>query len=509
MPLIEIKLPAGMYKNGTPNTRKGRWEDGNLVRWHDGSIRPIGGWLRRQTITNVDIASVIADASLEAVRDIFTWRSLSQATNMVLGSNLALYHVSASGVVTNITYVGYTARNSTKDASVQAGYGQGAYGLGAYGVANNLTGQDPNPPDRWYFDNFGELLLTGVRQNGTIYELDLATLTLSGVTNAPSVVQDLCVTDQRQVFVIGGEGEPRRVQASDIENRTDWTPVAANQAIDRTLAGTGKLLRAVNVLRQILILGESDAHVARYIGPPYIYSIELAGENCGPRAAEAVARTDRFAVWWGSRSFWLYDGSVQQLPCTVMDFLHDDINPVQESKITTFTVTDYSEVWWLYQSNSSATGELDSYVSWNYVGNHWTTGRLNRTAGVDATVTQSPVLITPTGELYNHEQDSVIPDGDVYVQSGPMQLGAGDKNMAVRYIYPDTEATGDVSFTLIGRQLPNATEHTYGPYAYQQQAPIPTRALARDIILRVDLDNANAELGVVRFDLAPVGTGRR
>ena len=50
MPIIPIELPPGMMRNGTPYAARGRWVDGNFVRWHDGSLRPIGGWGQRQTI---------------------------------------------------------------------------------------------------------------------------------------------------------------------------------------------------------------------------------------------------------------------------------------------------------------------------------------------------------------------------------------------------------------------------------------------------------------------------
>tara|TARA_R110002095_G_scaffold110116_2_gene96383 strand:+ start:606 stop:2150 length:1545 start_codon:yes stop_codon:yes gene_type:complete len=514
MPLIPLPLPAGLNKNGTPYTRKNRWVDGNLVRHHDGAMRPIGGWLRRYlNSTFTEIPTLIADPTLEAVRDIFTWRENDESRNVVLGSNLALYHMDQLGVVTDVTYAGYAENPDAdgKDAAVEQGYGENNYGIGAYGAGNNLSGVAAIPPSRWYFANFGEILLTGSRDNGGVYELDIPTLTLSLVTGAPTDVQALLVTDQRQVVAIGGGGITRRFQASDLEDRNDWTPAVANQAVDRVVAGTGKLLNIYKILNSILILGENDANVARYIGPPYVYSIDLVGESCGPIAAEATATTDRFAVWWGARNFWLFDGTLQKLECEVIDFLYNDIDPNQVLKICTFNNTDFSEVWWLYQSSSSTTTEVDSYVLWDYVANTWQTGRLDRTAGVDKGLLLTQIMVSSGGLIYNHELDNVIPsgEGNVFIKSGALDLGNGDRNMAVKYIYPDTEATTGVSFTLYGRQMPNATEYAYGPYAYQQNQPIPTRAIGREISVRVDFTAPLAELGTIRIDVVPMGTGGR
>ena len=505
MPLIPIDLPKGMYKNGTPYGRKGRWSDGNLVRWHDGSIRPIGGWARRTDNTGTDIPLLIADPTLEAVRDMYAWTDLAQDNQTVFGSNIALYNLSQTGTVTDITPVGYVGGG--KDAAVQAGYGENPYGLGNYGAANNLIGQKPIPPERWYFTTFGEILITGVRNNTDMFELDLNTLTLSVVTNAPTQVQDAIVTDERQVFTIGGGGQPRRIQTSDNEDRNTWTPATDNQCIDRTLSGTGRLLRTIKVQRQILIIGENDAHVATYIEPPYVYSINLVGQNCGPLAAEAIAATDRFAVWWGDRNFWLYDGSIQILPCDVIDFLYDDINPNQVSKTTTFSNTNFSEVWWLYQSNSSTTTEVDSYVVWNYQSNSWVTGRLDRTTGFDKGVLATPIMVSSDGAIYLHELDDVLADGNVFVESGAIDFAHGEHNVAVRYIYPDNENANDVTFELIMRQFPNASEYTYGPYNYNN--PVPTRALGRSGKVKVNFQSADSELGLLRLDVSGSGTGKR
>ena len=504
--LIPLQFPPGFLKNGTPYQRRGRWIDGNLVRWYQGSIRAIGGWLRRTTFTGVEIPALIADATLEAIRDGFAWRSLSQEQNLVFGSNLKLYHISQIGAVTDVTPVGVTT--SAKDALTASGYGLGPYGLGAYGVENDLGAFEPVPPNRWAFDNFGEILLTCQRGVGPLYELAIGTLVLSSVTNAPSACQDVIVTDQRIVFTLGADMEPRLAKWSDVSNRTQWTAAVSNQAGDYTLPGSGKLLRALKVLNQIFILGEADAYVAQYLGPPYVFGFELAARNCGPLSAEAIAGTEKFALWWGNRQFWSFDGAVANLPCDVMEFLQRDVDFTQKSKITAFSNQQYSEVWWLYQSLSTTTTEVDSYVAYNYVDNTWWTGRLNRTVGVDIGTLGTPTMVRADGVIFLHELKGVATGAETpYIESGGVEVAGGNKNMAVRYIFPDTEASGDVTMTMYGKQFPSDTEYTYGPYVYNN--PTPTRALGREIRFRFDGASVNFEVGVMRADVAPVGGGYR
>lgn len=508
---IPLKFPPGLYKNGTSYSRKGRWGDANLVRWHDGSVRPVGGWSRRQTNAGADITSPITTPADEAIRDIFSWRDNDQDQNTVFGSNLAVYHMDVLGAITDITPAGYTATNASKDPSTVAGYGQNPFGYGAYGSANALTGADITPPNRWFFTNFGEILVFGSRNNGALAEYDPNSGVTSAVSNAPSDIQDAIVTSSRQVMTLGGGGEPRRVQTSEIEDRTNWTAAVNNQVIDRTLPGTGRLLRLANVIGVTLILGENDAHVARYVGPPYVYGIDLAGNSCGPLAAEALAYTERLAVWWGKRNFWLYDGTVKVLECEIMDYLVNDIDDGQVSKICAFANTAFSEIWWLYQSESSTTGEVDSYAIWNYKDNTWNCGRISRTAGTDRGVLSSVVMVDPDGNIYNHELSGVLPDvGDIYITTGPVDIAEGDQNVAVQFIYPDTESTNDVTFTLKMRQFPTDTEYDYGPYSFNN--PVPTTgALGRTCRLRCDFQQVLSEVGVNRLVIANprTGTGRR
>ena len=62
MSLIPLALPPGVYRNGTEFQQSNRWRDASLVRWRDGSLRPIGGWRTR-----------IASAFNAAPRAMIAW----------------------------------------------------------------------------------------------------------------------------------------------------------------------------------------------------------------------------------------------------------------------------------------------------------------------------------------------------------------------------------------------------------------------------------------------------
>lgn len=65
MPYISLRLPPGVFKNGTKYQSKGRWFNADLVRWYEGAMQPIGGWsqLVRNDSPDLDAAILYDDGT--------------------------------------------------------------------------------------------------------------------------------------------------------------------------------------------------------------------------------------------------------------------------------------------------------------------------------------------------------------------------------------------------------------------------------------------------------------
>ena len=92
MALIPLQIPPGVYRNGTDFESSNRWRDSNLVRWNDGSLRPVGGWDTRK-----------ANASASVPRGLHAWVDNSGGSALALGSHNKLYYINASSTVSDIT----------------------------------------------------------------------------------------------------------------------------------------------------------------------------------------------------------------------------------------------------------------------------------------------------------------------------------------------------------------------------------------------------------------------
>jgi hypothetical protein len=493
MPLLPLDIPAGVYRNGTDYQSSGRWRDSNLVRWFDNTLRPIGGWRTRSDT-----------ASAGKIRGLHAWVDNSSDRWITAGSYNKLYVYNGVGTQFDITPTGFTAGN--EDALNAVGYGNSYYGKEEYGIARTEV-TTITPATTWAMDSWGQNIVVCSSSDGKIYEWQLSTGTIAApVTNAPVGCRSILVTEERFLMALGAASNPRLVQWSDREDNTTWTAAATNEAGSLELQTSGRIQCGVRVQNQALILTDTDAHVATYSGPPYVYGIERVGTSCGIIATQAIAVVDIGAVWMGSQSFYTYSGgAVQEVNCDVADYVFSDINLSQISKVCAVPNANFGEIWWFYPSGSS--NDNDRYVVFNYNDNTWAIGTLARTAGVDAGVYRQPIIASATNKkLYEHEIGFNYDGVEPFAESGPISIGDGENVMSVTQMIPDEKTQGDVDATFKTRFYPNDVERTYGPYSMSN--PTSLRFTGRQIRMRVEGVNADDwRVGINRLEV--VAGGRR
>ena len=493
MALISLDLPAGVYRNGTDLQSAGRWRDSNLVRWHDNTLRPIGGWRTRSDT-----------ASAGKIRGLHAWIDNSSDRWIAAGSYNKLYVYTASGIQHDVTPTGLTVGNES--ALNPIGYGNSYYGQEYYGIARQEA-TTITPATTWAMDSWGQYMVACSTSDGKIYEWQLATGTIAApVTNAPVGNRSILVTEERFLMALGSGGNPRLVKWSDREDNTSWTPAATNEAGSLELQTSGRIQCGVRVQNQSLILTDTDAHVATYSGPPYVYGIERVGTSCGIVAAQAVAVVDIGAIWMGSRTFYTYSGgAVTEVHCDVADYVFSDINLSQISKVCAVANANFGEIWWFYPSGNS--NENDRYVVFNYNDGTWAIGTIARTSGVDSGVYRQPIIASAgNNKLYEHEIGFNYDGGEPFAESGPISIGDGENVMSVTKMIPDEKTQGDVDATFKTRFYPNDTERTYGPYSMSN--PTSLRFTGRQVRVRIEGVNADDwRVGVNRLEV--VAGGRR
>jgi hypothetical protein len=199
-----------------------------------------------------------------------------------------------------------------------------------------------------------------------------------------------------------------------------------------------------------------------------------------------------------SRSgFWVYDGFVKPLTCEVGDYVFSNMNIQQSSKVYAVHNSSFGEVWWFYPSAAST--EVDSYVSYNYREDHWAIGSLARTCGTDRGVFTNPLMVSPDGYVYEHEVGLQYDGASIFAESGPVEIGDGERVFSMTGLIPDEKTAGDVQARFATKFYPNATEYNYGPYA--MTSPTSVRISGRQLAVRIEaVRNNDWRVGNVRLE---------
>ena len=451
--LTPLRLPPGVFRNGTKYQSKGRWYEANLVRWSEGVMMPIGGWSQIQTSTGgVDVT--------DPIRGIMIWRDDSGGVRILYGTKDKVYTY-AAGVETDVTITGLTAGGA--DATLTSGlYDTGNYDVGIYGEGSEAGGTIVEA-NTWQFDTYGEEPIALAHSDGRILKWDLNVANgFAVVSNAPTSCEGVVVTPERMIVALGAGGDGRYLQWCDQDSETVWTPASDNTAGDYKLPGHGTLMCGRRLPTETLLLTNVDAFAMRFVGGTLIYRVQQVGSNCGAISRMAMTTAEGRAFWMGSRGFFMYEGGfVRPLPCEISDEIFPNLNTVQRSKVASWANSRFHEVWFSYPVSA----ECDRIVCYNYLEGHWSgPWTLERTSGSDAGPYNYPVAGDASGQLYDHERGVSYLDTDGTTElapsatSGPLQLGQGDQVMMVREYIPDEDTLGDVDITLYAGLYPHLAQ---------------------------------------------------
>lgn len=421
------------------------------------------------------------------------------------------------------------------------GWGVGAWSAGTWGTPRTAGVGIALYSRVWQFDTFGEKLILQL-VDGSIYEWtpDPATLNTraTAISGAPTKSKYALVsTPDRHLICFGTENtigspgtqDPMFVRFSNQEDINTFTATATNTAGGQRLTDGNEIVSALRSRGQILIWTDTSLHGMQYLGPPYTFGFQQLGANCGLIGPHASADVNGVAYWMSKDAFFIFDGTVKKLPCTVQDYVFEDINIVQSSKVHVGINTQFNEVTWWYCTADS--NYINRFVTYNYLENVWSVGTMARTAWLDLGVYSKPIAsdydVTSTAAtistingltagraiLYNQE-DGVNGNGaaiNAYVKSGYFDIGDGDQMLYMRRFIPDFKnQVGDLTVHLLLRPYPQASAvpSSLDPYVITPTTDkVDTRARGRQISLRIESDaiDTNWRFGTMRVDIQPDG----
>lgn len=438
----------------------------------------------------------------------------------------------------------YQINTGLATSVVGTGWGAGAWSRGAWGSAASLLVQG-RILRLWSSDTFGEDLIINPR-NGGIYYWDksadytnwdraVAISDLPGAdATTPTVAKQIMVSDNsRHVIAFGcdplddiGTQDPLLIRFSEQEDVTTWLPTALNTAGDVRIGSGSEIICAVETRQQILIFTEISLHVMQYLGPPFTFGIEQISGTINIMSPNCAISIDDRVFWMGLEDFYMYNGQVNKIPCTVRSYVFDDFNDYQAEKVFAALNSAFGEITWFYPSSN--TDQIDRYVTYNYMDNVWTVGTMGRTAWVDRGVNQNPLAAAADGYLYEHEvgqdDNSTVPASPVeaYIESSQIDIGEGDQYAFISRLIPDVTFTNSdssapsLNFIVKMRNFPGGNYLTSENSVITRSATVPVeqytqqahiRLRGRSFAVRLESDQLGVQwrLGHPRLDIRTDG----
>jgi hypothetical protein len=451
-------------------------------------------------------------------------------------------------------------------ASITAGYGWGTSTWGGVSTDGDvdwgLSSAEPIflPQRDWWFDNFDNDLVMNIRVStdnsggnpigGPIYYWErgssvnpsttLSTRavllsSLPGASDVPaSATQVLLSQNDKHLLAFGcqpfGGGptdfDPLLIRWASQDDPVMWTPQITNSAGFIRVSRGSQIVRALPTRQEIVVFTDTHLYSLQFLGTTDVFALQELADNISVIGPRGMVTANNVMYWMGLDKFYIYDGRVQTLPCTLREYVFKDINYNQADQVICGTNEGFNEVWWFYCSANSPW--VNRYVVYNHLDRIWYYGNLGRTAWLDVASRDLPIGVytdieqTP-GILYTHESgvDAAGEPMESFIQSSDFDIGDGEHFMLTKRMIPDinfqtsTSQAPEVTMAVRSRNWPGSNfqndpsdsqrviETSVGQYTNQ----VFIRTRARQMALKISSENLGVQwqLGSPRLDLTQDG----
>ena len=436
-------------------------------------------------------------------------------------------------------------------------------GFGSAVEASTITLE----PGLWSLNSFGQVLVATILNGKTFtWNAGIAarfttrastTTTTFLTTNNPTATRSTLISPTtRHLIHFGTEitiGDPTTqddmfIRFSADESINEYTIEAVNTAGSQRLQDGTKIVGALVAKENILVWTDNALYTMKFVGAPFTFGFEQVGTNCGLIGQNAAIEIDGVAYWMGNNGFFSFDGTVNTSPCSVEDYVFDDIDTTKGQQINAGINNLFTEVVWWYPSTGSDFN--NRYVVYNYgqtntptpMGNWYTGVNTNsiRTTWIDSLVYPKPyatafnssntgsfpTIIGETGlgqsVLFEHEvgTDQINPNGSTtvltsFAQSYDFALqtdqGIGEYFLAMRRFLPNFKnLVGDAQVTISVADYPADpnTNTALSPFTITSTTTkVDTRARGRYAAIKIENIGSGQSwrFGTFQADLQPDG----
>ena len=417
-----------------------------------------------------------------------------------------------------------------------SGYSTGGYSTGGYSTGAGAVAAAGFPVEAsdWALDNWGEILITSpdtsslltfdTEPGGPIYQWSPTTSFLNAqiISQAPISNHSMFLAmPQRQIVALGstftGVQDHLLIRWCDLNNFNSWIATPVNQAGSYRLTKGSRIVGGLQGPQQGLIWTDLALWSMQYVNLPDVYNFNEIAVGCGLIGKKAVAVLNNTVFWMSQSQFFVFAGDgVKPLPCTVWDFIFQELDTTQVSKIRAAANSRFNEIAWYFPTQSGG-GEVDAYVKYSLSTGGWDFGYLSRTAWIDQSVLGPPIGGSSSGLIFQHETS---PNADGQPMSSSFQTGYftlqdGDLLSFIDQVWPDFKwgyyngaQNATLLMTFYVADYPGQTPRVHGPYSMTQATQyITPRLRGRLVSIKFESNDIDTfwRIGAPRYRVTPAG----
>lgn len=427
------------------------------------------------------------------------------------------------------------------------GIPQIVYLINDAGVANTTA----IPAEDWWLGNFGRLLianpqsetspLSGGLGGGAMYQWDptAGKDILTQIPGSPAYNNGFFIAmPQTQIVTWGSTVEdssggiyqdPLLLRWCDPTNYTIWTAGGGFRAGSRRIPTGSRIVQCIQSSQQALVFTDVDLYTMTYVGGTLVWGFLKIADECGAISPKCVCAYAGSVYWLGIGQPWSISGSSTTpvpIPCTVRDFLYQNLNTTYQHRIRATVNGLFNEIRWyfpsLYDENGdlNATGENNAYIQLNPIEQTWEVGWLTCTAWCGGSALGNPIRAAYDQYLYQHEVGQNADTGVLYSEftTGLFRVDTGEMYGMVDRVWPDFKwrkygqlpSNDDVQIemTIYGYAEANSVPEVHGPYFITSVTPyLEPNIRARFMAFRFRSVNLNSfyRIGLIGIRFRPDG----
>jgi hypothetical protein len=233
------------------------------------------------------------------------------------------------------------------------GFGVGTWGRGTWGSGTAVPIVFPQRD--WWFDNFDNDLVMNIREGAPYYwergtdsnpttALGTRAITLQAyavtqsflAADVPIKVGQLLISqNDKHLLALGAvpygstdpdDYDPLLIRWASQDSPGEWAPATDNSAGDIRVSRGSFIVTGLASRQEILVWTDSSLYALTFLGTTDVFSLQEYADNTSIISPRAKTVSNNVVYWMGIDKFYAYAGRLETLPCTIRNYVYNDLN---------------------------------------------------------------------------------------------------------------------------------------------------------------------------------------